>query len=155
MPKGKGKTHPDIIRARERELEPVRLRQAGVEYHDIGDRLGISESGAYRAVKRVLARVMRQAKESQAENLEMDLRRLNAMLVGLWPKVLAGDPQAVVAALRILERRARMLGYDAPAKVAPTTPDGEKPWSMDGLSAEEIAQVRAEVERLMVEAVKR
>jgi hypothetical protein len=155
MAKGKGKTHPDIIRARERELEAVRLRRAGVEYHDIGDKLGMSESGAYLAVKRVLDRMMAQANETQAENLTLDLQRINVMLVGLWPKVLAGDPQAIVAALRVLERRARMLGYDAPAKVAPTTPDGEKPWSMDGLSPEEITEVRAEVERLMVEAVGR
>jgi hypothetical protein len=88
-------------------------------------------------------------------HLALDLQRTNVTLVGLWPKVLAGDPQAIVAALRVLERRARMLGYDAPAKVPPTTPDGEKPWSMDGLSPEEITQVRAEVERLMIEAVGR
>jgi hypothetical protein len=48
-----------------------------------------------------------------------------------------------------------MLGYAPPAKVAPTTPDGGKPWSMDGLSAEEITEVRAEAERIMVEAVGR
>ena len=149
MAKGKGKTHPDIIRARERELEAVRLRRAGVEYHDIGDKLGISESGAYECVRRVLARVVTEANETGAENLALDLQRVNVMLVGLWPKVLAGDPQAIVAALRVLERRARMLGYDAPAKVAPTTPDGEKPWSMDGLSPEEITEVRAEVDRLL------
>jgi hypothetical protein len=155
MPKGKSKTHPDIIRARERELEAVRLRRAGVEYHDIGEKIGLSESGAYECVRRVLARVVAEANETGAENLALDLQRLNVMLVGLWPKVLAGDPAAVAAALRILERRARMLGYDAPAKVAPTTPNGEKPWSMDGLSPEEITQVRAEVERLMIEAVAR
>ena len=67
----------------------------------------------------------------------------------------AGDPQAVAAALRVEERRARMLGYDAPAKVAPTTPDGEKPWTLDRLSPEEITEVRAEIERLMIEAVGR
>jgi len=44
---------------------------------------------------------------------------------------------------------------DAPAKVAPTTPDGTEPWKLEGLTAEEITEVRAEVERLMVEAVGR
>ena len=51
------------------------------------------------------------------------------------------------------ERRAKLLGTDAPAKVTPTTPDGEGPWSLDGLSSEEVAEGRAEVERLMVQAV--
>ena len=45
--------------------------------------------------------------------------------------------------------------HAASAKVAPTTPDGTEPWSMDGLSPEEMTEVRAEVERLMVEAVGR
>ena len=85
MPKGKGKTHPDIIRARERELEAVRLRRAGVEYHDIGDKLGMSESGAYLAVKRVLERVIAQATETQGENVALALRRLDTMLTASWP----------------------------------------------------------------------
>ena len=151
----KSKLAPEKVRAALREAEAVELRAAGVSFAKIGKKLEMSESGAYLAVKRVLERVIAQATETQGENVALALRRLDTMLTALWPRVLAGDPQAVAAALRVEERRARMLGYDAPAKVAPTTPDGEKPWSMDGLSPEEITAVRAEIERLMVEAVGR
>ena len=151
----KSKLAPEKVRAALREAEAVELRAAGVSFAKIGEKVGLSESGAYLAVKRVLKRVQDQATETQGENVCLALRRLDTMLTALWPRVLAGDPQAVAAALRVEERRARMLGYDAPAKVAPTTPDGEKPWSMDGLSPEEITAVRAEIERLMVEAVGR
>jgi hypothetical protein len=39
--------------------------------------------------------------------------------------------------------------------VAPTTPGGEKPWSIDGPSPEAITEVGAEVERVMIAAVGR
>ena len=152
---GKSKLAPEKVRATLREAEAVELRAAGVSFAKIGEKLDMSESGAYLAVKRVLERVIAQATETQGENVCLALRRLDTMLMGLWPKVLAGDPQAITAALRAEERRARMLGYDAPAKVAPTTPDGEKPWRLEGPSADEITEVRAEVERLMIEAVGR
>lgn len=35
---------------------------------------------------------------------------------------------AVDRAIKLMERRARLLGLDAPTKVAPTTPDGDKPY---------------------------
>jgi hypothetical protein len=98
---------------------------------------------------------MAEANETGAENLALDLQRINVMLVALWAKVLACDPQAVAATLRNQVRRARMLGYDAPTKVAPTSPDGSEPWRLEGLTPEEITEVRAEVERLMIEAVGR
>jgi hypothetical protein len=48
-----------------------------------------------------------------------------------------------------------MLGYDAPSKVSPTTPDGTEPWQLEGLTPEQITEVRAQVERLMAAAVGR
>jgi hypothetical protein len=147
----KSKLAPEKVRATLREAEAVELRAAGVCFAKIGEKLEMSESGAYLAVKRVLERVIAQATETQGENVCLALLRLDTMLTALWPRVLAGDPQAVAAALRVEERRARMLGYDAPAQVAPTTPDGTEPWKLEGLTAE----VRAEAERLMVEPVVR
>lgn len=39
-----------------------------------------------------------------------------------------GDPRYINAILSIVERRCRLLGLDAPTKVAPTTPEGDKPY---------------------------
>jgi hypothetical protein len=36
------------------------------------------------------------------------------MTSGLWPQIRAGSPPAVSAAVRVSERRARLLGLDAP-----------------------------------------
>ena len=102
-----------------------------------------------------MARVTAEANETGAEVLALDLMRLDAMLMSVWSRVLAGDPQACQIGLRVLERRARMLGYDAPSKVAPTSPDGSEPWGTVTLSEDEYREVRAEVERLLSEAVGR
>jgi hypothetical protein len=38
------------------------------------------------------------------------------MTQGLWPAVQKGEPRAVAATVRVCERRARLLGLDAPTQ---------------------------------------
>ena len=52
----KSKLAPEKVRAALREAEAVELRAAGVSFAKIGEKLEMSESGAYLAVKRVLER---------------------------------------------------------------------------------------------------
>lgn len=49
-----------------------------------------------------------------------------------------GDPRYMNVLLSIIERRCKLLGLDAPQKVAPTDPDGKKPYNPP--SAEEASQ---------------
>jgi DNA-binding CsgD family transcriptional regulator len=149
---GKSTNSADRVRARDREAQALELRKAGATYAMIAERLEMSESGARKAVTRVLQRLIGTATESAEEVRRLELERLDAMLLAIAPQVRGGNLGAIDRALRIMERRAKMLGTDAPSKVAPTTPDGAEPWSLDGLSAAEVAAVRAEVERLMGKA---
>ena len=45
---------------------------------------------------------------------ELEVQRLDAMLYAVWGNVLQGDVGAVNTALKISERRSRLLGLDAP-----------------------------------------
>ena len=45
---------------------------------------------------------------------ELEVQRLDAMLGAVWDNVLQGDAGAVSTALKISERRSRLLGLDAP-----------------------------------------
>ena len=56
-------------------------------------------------------------------------RSLDALLEILWPQVEAGDQGAVDRSLKIMQRRAALRGLDAPTKVAPTDPTGEKEYT--------------------------
>ena len=48
---------------------------------------------------------------------ELEVQRLDAMLYAVWDDVLHGDANAVHTALRISERRSRLLGLDAPHSI--------------------------------------
>jgi transcriptional regulator with XRE-family HTH domain len=50
---------------------------------------------------------------SKTDAALLDLERLNLMLTGVLPAARDGDTKASGAAMRIIERRARMLGLDA------------------------------------------
>ena len=52
---------------------------------------------------------------------ELEVQRLDAILYALWDDVLHGDANAVHTALRISERRSRLLGLDAPHSIEAKT----------------------------------
>jgi len=107
------------VRAHERHLQALELRKAGVTYEVIAGQLGYANaSGARKAVLSALKATLR---EPAAELRELELARLDAMLLPLWRRVQAGDEKAVDRALRIMERRARLLGLDR------KTAEGEVP----------------------------
>ena len=47
----------------------------------------------------------------------LELERLDRLLLGVWGQAAKGNQGAVDRALKIMERRARLLGLDAPTKV--------------------------------------
>ena len=58
---------------------------------------------------------------SQSEGTEavrqLEIQRLDQMLFPIWQQVISGDVQAITTALRIQERRANLLGLDAPKQI--------------------------------------
>lgn len=102
---------------RERELQALELRKAGFTFDRIAQQLGISQPGAYKAVKRALSRLTAQTDEAADEVRRLELERLDGMLPVMWTQAKQGNQGAVDRVLRIMERRARLLGLDAPAEV--------------------------------------
>ncbi len=112
-------------RAGKRRGEALELRMAGATYRQIGKQLGVSRTQAQNDIRRALQELI-EAHEGQAEAVrELEEQRLDAMLVGIWLQAKAGHLGAIDRALKIGERRARLLGLDAPTKIAPTDPTGE------------------------------
>ena len=104
----------DAVNALERQLKALELRKAGVGYDEIAKALGFKwKSGAFAAVKRALKEVKR---EPCQELIVLEAERLDKMQTALWAKAIRGDYGAVDRILRIMERRAELLGLDAPEK---------------------------------------
>ena len=102
---------PDTIA---KELEVVKLRRGGLPWDMIGERVGLSASGAFRAYERSLARVV---KEDVDAIRQVETERLDLAQSAIWGKVLQGDNASITNLLRIMERRAKLLGLDQPTRI--------------------------------------
>ena len=104
----------------ERKKNAVELRLAGASYRDIGNALGCSTVTAMNDCKEALAEIpMQQADEMRT----VELSRLDRLQRAVWGKAIKGDLQAVDRALKIIDRRAKLLGLDAPQQVQITAND--------------------------------
>lgn len=97
----------------ERRIRAWELALQGKSYRVIGEALGVAPMTAFRDVE-AHAREIQQPVAEQVRKQEV--ARLDALLDNLWPRVEQGDDKAVANVLRVMDRRAKLLGLDAPAK---------------------------------------
>lgn len=117
-------TAPLKVQTIVRRAEVMRLRMAGLTYEEIGQRIGISNVAAYWHVKRALEQARTKLAEATDNVRDQELRRLDRALVIVMaamtpnPKKKPGASElaAVDRLLKIMERRAKYLGLDAPEK---------------------------------------
>jgi hypothetical protein len=108
-----------------KDAQALELRKAGASYDQIARQLGYTAKGAaHKAVTRALKATMASMTLNADEYRQLAADRLDAMLLGVWQAATRGDPQAISAVLRIEERRANMLGLDAPKRTEVTGQDG-------------------------------
>ena len=113
--KGESADSPRRVQAKLRAAEALELRAGGAEYAVIAQRLGYSNpSGAWDAVDRALKATL----QEPADKLrKLELRRLDAMWLRAWTRFAGGGLDAGAAGplcLKIMQRRAELLGLDAP-----------------------------------------
>ena len=100
------------IAARERMAKALELRKAGMTYQQIATALDYgSVSASHKAVCTALKSLIREPAE---EVRTFELERLDKMLSSHWPAVTKGHVRSTEVVLRIMERRAALLGLDAP-----------------------------------------
>ena len=102
------------IESMEKQAKALTLRKAGVSVVAIAEMLGWNSHQA--ASKAISAALKRTIQEPADELRTLELARLDDMLKAIAPHVSAGNLTAIDRALKIQERRARLLGLDAPAK---------------------------------------
>lgn len=103
------------VQAVDKQIQALKLRQAGISYEDIARRVGYrSASGAYQAVKSAMRKTLR---EPADELRQMEISRLDVALFAIWPAVKRGDLFAIDRFLKICERRSRLLGLDAKQEI--------------------------------------
>jgi len=118
MPRKTRVSKPRNLVARMRGQQAIKLRMAGATLDDIAKQLDFkSAAGAYKSVMRELKATAQDMGEGTEAVRQLELKRLDQMQFPLWSQVLAGDIAATTTALRIQERRAALLGLDAPKQI--------------------------------------
>lgn len=111
-----GNTSDEVARKINR-AKAIELKQAGASYRQISEQLHVSLRTAHRYVMTELTEL---AKESQAMAMQVraiEAQRLDRLHLALWKRAVDGDLGAVYGILKVMERRAKLLGLDAPQQV--------------------------------------
>lgn len=97
-----------------RRARAVELALSGHSYDRIAEQIGYSNRGtAWKVVQKAL-----RDREAEAVDVyrQVELARLDALQSACWDAACAGDRQAIETVLRIIEKRARLMGiWDSPA----------------------------------------
>ena len=106
------------IRTTEKTLKALELRKRGLNYTQIGKKLGCNRSTACRYVLSELENLADKCREEAVHVRDLELQRLDDLYLIAYRAIIDGNDLAGIdRCLRIMERRAKLLGLDPPAKV--------------------------------------
>ena len=106
------------IRTTEKTLKALELRKRGLNYTQIGKKLGCNRSTACRYVLSELENLADKCREEAVHVRDLELQRLDDLYLIAYRAIIDGNDLAGIdRCLRIMERRAKLLGLDAAAKV--------------------------------------
>lgn len=114
------------IKTKELQRKSLELRTLGLSYQQIGDQLGVTKSAAFKACNRALAEVEEETRKLAKLNKTLDLQRLDWIIREAMKLALKGDLQAMDRIMKAIDQRSKIYGFEAPKKLAYTTPDGEE-----------------------------
>lgn len=122
----RAKTDKLYVGVAERRRFVVECRKAGMTFDQIyeaakakfGDTLppSYSKRTAHGDVMTYLSEIRKLTANDAQAIYDLEVERLDALLHGLWAAAEGGDLQAVDRALRVAERRAKLMGLDAPVR---------------------------------------
>lgn len=108
----------------ERRGKAIRLKIEGKTYTEIAELLGYdSKASACTDIKRALERHVIEEGLAVEAWRELELARLDVLQQAIWPEAMDGSPRAIETALKILDRRAKLLGLDSAVKLEVLTID--------------------------------
>lgn len=123
-------------RAQQRRAQVLQWRLAGWPFDQIAARLDppVSMQRAHQLYRAALAQIVR---EPADDLIKAECERLDLLWRAVIARALAGSARHAEVAVRVLERRARLLGLDAPTRTEVR------------LSVEEVEALDAEIEGLL------
>jgi gas vesicle protein len=122
------------IEAYEKMIKAVELRKKGYSHFEIAHELNCTIGRVTQHITNYLSKLDEDCKETAKEVLRMEMERLDGLLKITYERVMNDEAnaaqlcQGIDRIIAVMNRRAKLLGLDAPQRVAPTTPEGDKPY---------------------------
>jgi hypothetical protein len=98
----------------EKETTIIELRTEGYVWREIAVMVDMSIAGVSKAYKRALTR---HPHATIDEHRELELGRLDVLQRTYWQPAVNGNQRAAEFVLRVIDKRAKLLGLEAPLKV--------------------------------------
>lgn len=92
-------------------LQAIQLRKGGATYRNIAQNLGIAEGVARNHVVTEMERLKKEIQEEAHHHLQLQLERLNEMLLAYWPR--RQDPRYGGMILAVMQKMDNLLGVGA------------------------------------------
>lgn len=105
-----------------RQLQALDLRRQGLSYTQIATEMGITRR---RVGMLITEAISRQPFEEIETVRKLELERLDDLWRIAWSKAKAGELPAIDRCIKVMERRAAMIGLDAPRRTDIHTFDGD------------------------------
>jgi DNA-binding CsgD family transcriptional regulator len=120
----RNKTGKAAILTLERRRQAVDLRRKGKSYNEIADIMGLNKSSIHKTVSKAL-KELKDDLEADATLLRaQELDRLDSLQSACWPDAMEGNTTAGAQILRVMERRAKLLGLDEAQSESTSGPKG-------------------------------
>lgn len=118
---------PEQIAVEDWRLVALDKRRAGKNFRTIAKELAAeggptSTSRAHELVIEALADLREKCREAATDIRDIEIQRCDAMIEALWPKI--NRARVVDTILRIMDRKARYLGLDAPKRIEASGANG-------------------------------
>ena len=152
--RGKPKTSKQAVETAEKYARALELRKQGKTLKTIADELGYSgPSGAHQALTRAIGQTVSEPAEDVRA---LELLRLDALFEKAWGKVESGDISLGDFILRLMARRAKLQGLDAPIQSKVEVQENYKGMSDAEVCAEVIKDLlsKSEQTEMLLEAMK-
>jgi hypothetical protein len=100
-----------------RQTKAVALRLAGLDFASIAAQLGYTNrNDAVVDVQKAISARVEDGTRSIDELREIELLRLDRLQAAAWAKALTGDLKSIELSMKIIDRRCKLLGLDAPER---------------------------------------
>jgi hypothetical protein len=118
MPPSKMPAKAQAALAEQRKHYVMQLRLQGLAPTEIAEKLHVNVNTVHADLRHAVLSVQQRATLETEQLREIELMRLDKLQQPYWTRALKGDVDALDRVLKIMERRAKMLGLDAPARHA-------------------------------------